>query len=655
MFHSWSAQALIDPLPIAAGEGSTFWDYQGNAYLDFSSQLVNLNLGHQHPDLVAAIQQQAGRLATIQPSMANDVRGELARRIAEVAPGDLDKVFFTNGGADANEYAVRMARTVTGRRKVLSMYRSYHGGTATAISLTGDPRRWANEPSDGSVAHFLGPYPYRSSFHADSPEQEAERALAHLEQVITLEGAGTIAAIILETVVGTNGVLVPPPGYLQGVRELCDRYGIVYIADEVMVGFGRVGEWFAVNHFGVVPDLITFAKGVNSGYVPLGGVVISQRIASHFDTVAFQGGLTYSGHPLACAAGVATFEVFEREGILERVRDLGSRVVEPRLRAMAAAHPSVGEVRGLGLFWAIELVKNRHDPRAAGSVQCERCGCRSHGRGRSGLQAGRAVAVHPLQPHARRPAARDHRGRARAAGSTSSMRRSPWPTGTSPRSARGVERTRPGHRETPRCPGLVAEYHGRNPRDLRVRRLPDPPGEGSWTTASPPIGSRTSPPRQPFQLLYEFLPLSGYQQRRQEPGVLDFTFGDPHDPPSEAYVEILREALIPQHELWFAYNFGDAKAIEAATESLRRHIDLPFEPDDVHPHDGRVHGDLDRAQDRRRSWATRWSTACRRGSSTSRLVLEAGLVPVKVSIDRRDASTSTSTRSRPRSRRARAS
>jgi taurine--2-oxoglutarate transaminase len=356
VFHSWSAQALIDPLPVAAGEGSTFWDYQGNGYLDFASQLVNLNLGHQHPDLVAAIQEQAGRLATIQPSMANDVRGELARRIAEVAPGDLDKVFFTNGGADANEHAVRMARAVTGRRKVLSMYRSYHGGTATAISLTGDPRRWENEPSDGSVVHFLGPYPYRSSFHAETPEQETERALAHLEQLITLEGAATIAAIIIETVVGTNGVIVPPPGYLQGVRALADRYGIVYIADEVMVGFGRVGEWFAVNHFDVTPDLITFAKGVNSGYVPLGGVVISQRIASHFDTVAFQGGLTYSGHPLACAAGVATFEVFERDGILERVRDLGSRVVEPRLRDIAQRHPSVGDIRGLGLFWAIELV-----------------------------------------------------------------------------------------------------------------------------------------------------------------------------------------------------------------------------------------------------------------------------------------------------------
>lgn len=358
VFHSWSAQALIDPLPIAAGEGSTFWDYQGNAYLDFSSQLVNLNLGHQHPDLVAAIQQQAGRLATIQPSMASDVRSELARRIAEVAPGDLDKVFFTNGGADANEYAVRMARAVTGRRKVLSMYRSYHGGTATAISLTGDPRRWANEPSDGSVAHFMGPYAYRSSFHSETPEQEAERALAHLEQLIVLEGANTIAAIIIETIVGTNGVLVPPPGYLQGVRALCDKYGIVYIADEVMVGFGRIGEWFAVNAFDVVPDLITFAKGVNSGYVPLGGVVISQRIAGRFDTVAFAGGLTYSGHPLACAAGVATFEVFERDGILERVRDLGSRVVEPRLREIAAKHPSVGEIRGAGLFWAIELVRD---------------------------------------------------------------------------------------------------------------------------------------------------------------------------------------------------------------------------------------------------------------------------------------------------------
>ncbi|WP_144882165.1 aspartate aminotransferase family protein [Microbacterium paraoxydans] len=359
VFHSWSAQALIDPLPVAAGRGSTFWDYEGTAYLDFSSQLVNLNLGHQHPDLVAAIQQQAGRLATIQPSMANDVRGELARLIAEVAPDGFEKVFFTNGGAEANEYAVRMARQATGRRKVLSMYRSYHGSTATAISLTGDPRRWANDVTDTGAVRFFGPYLYRSPFHSETPEQETERALAHLEQTIQLEGPQTIAAIIVETVVGTNGVLLPPPGYLPGVRALCDRFGIVFIADEVMVGFGRLGEWFGIDAFEARPDLITFAKGVNSGYVPLGGVVISDRIAAAFDTVPFAGGLTYSGHPLACAAGVATFEVFRRDGILERVRDLGERVVGPTLRSWAQSHPSVGEVRGRGLFWAVELVRDQ--------------------------------------------------------------------------------------------------------------------------------------------------------------------------------------------------------------------------------------------------------------------------------------------------------
>jgi taurine---2-oxoglutarate transaminase len=359
VFHSWSAQAHIDPLPIAAAEASTFWDYAGKSYLDFSSQLVNLNLGHQHPDLVAAIQRQAGRLSTIQPALANDVRSELARRISEKAPGGFSKVFFTNGGADANEYAVRMARQFTGRRKVLSMYRSYHGSTATAISLTGDPRRWSNEPSDGSVAHFFGPYLYRSAFHATTQDEETQRALEHLESVIVLEGATTVAAIIIETVVGTNGVLVPPPGYLAGVRALCDTYGIAYIADEVMVGFGRIGEWFAVNAFDVVPDLITFAKGVNSGYVPLGGVVISDAIAHSFDDRAFPGGLTYSGHPLACAAGVATFEVFERDGILQRVRDLGERVIEPEIRSWAARHPSIGDVRGRGFFWAIELVRSR--------------------------------------------------------------------------------------------------------------------------------------------------------------------------------------------------------------------------------------------------------------------------------------------------------
>lgn len=359
VFHSWSAQDAINPLPVATGSGATFYDYDGKAYLDFSSQLVNLNLGHQHPGLVKAIQEQAGRLATIQPAFANDARGELAKRIVEHSFEGARSVFFTNGGADGVEYAVRMARHHTGRRKVLARYRSYHGSTGTAISLTGEPRRWANDPSDPSVVHFFGPYAYRSAFYAETPEQESERALAHLEQQIILEGANTIAAIILESVTGTNGVLVPPPGYLAGVRALCDTYGIVMICDEVMVGFGRTGEWFAFQGFDVTPDLVVFAKGVNSGYVPLGGVVVNEAIHETFAKKPFPGGLTYSGHPLACAAGVATFDIFEEEGILERVRDLGSRVVEPALRAMAEKHPSVGEVRGKGLFWAIELVLDR--------------------------------------------------------------------------------------------------------------------------------------------------------------------------------------------------------------------------------------------------------------------------------------------------------
>ena len=359
VFHSWSAQGKIDPIPVAKGEGVRFWDYEGKEYLDFSSQLVNLNLGHQHPGLVKAIQEQAGRLATIQPAMANDVRGELAKRIVERSFDGARSVFFTNGGAEANEYAVRMARQHTGRQKVLARYRSYHGSTATAITLTGESRRWANGTPDAGVVHFFGPYQYRSEFNAETPEQEAERALTHLEHTIQLEGPGTIAAIILETVTGTNGIFVPPPGYLAGVREICDRYGIVLICDEVMAGFGRTGEWFAYQAFDVKPDLVSFAKGVNSGYVPLGGVVISEEIHNSFVEKPFPGGLTYSGHPLGCAAGVATFDIFEEEGIIERVRDLGARVVEPRLREFAEKHASVGEVRGTGLFWALELVTDR--------------------------------------------------------------------------------------------------------------------------------------------------------------------------------------------------------------------------------------------------------------------------------------------------------
>ncbi|MCJ7832712.1 MAG: aspartate aminotransferase family protein [Actinobacteria bacterium] len=359
VFHSWSAQEMIDPLPVAGGDGSTFWDYQGNRYLDFASQLVNLNIGFQHPKVVEAIRDQAAIMCTVAPSFANDKRGEAARLIAEVAPGDLDVVFFTNGGAEATENAARMARLSTGRQKILAAYRSYHGATAGSIAMTGDPRRWPNEPSVPGVVHFFGPYPYRSPFHSGTEIEEGERALQHLEELIMLEGAGTIAGIILETVVGTNGILIPPPGYLAGVRELCDRHGIVMIADEVMAGFGRCGEWFAVDHWEVVPDLITFAKGVNSGYVPLGGVIISQRIADGFAKKPFPGGLTYSGHPLACAAAVASIEVFKDEGLIDHARMLGEEVFGPALQSMHSRHPSVGDVRGLGVFWAIELVKNR--------------------------------------------------------------------------------------------------------------------------------------------------------------------------------------------------------------------------------------------------------------------------------------------------------
>jgi taurine--2-oxoglutarate transaminase len=359
VFHSWSAQRALAPAVVAAGEGAWFWDEDGRRYLDFSSQLVNLNLGHQHPAVVAAIQEQAGKLCTIAPTFANPARSEAARLIAEVAPGDLQRVFFTNGGTEANEHAVRMARLTTGRHKVLATYRSYHGATTASITLTGDPRRWPNEPGLPGVVRFFGPYPYRSAFYAESAEQEGERALAHLEEVFMLEGPHTIAAVVLETVVGTNGILVPPEGYLAGVRELCDRHGALLICDEVMSGFGRCGEWFAVDRWGVVPDIITFAKGVNSGYVPLGGVILGEQVYEAFAERPYPGGLTYSGHPLACAAAVATINVMRDDNILDRVRKLGEDVVRPRLEKIRDRHPSVGDVRGLGLFWGIELVRDR--------------------------------------------------------------------------------------------------------------------------------------------------------------------------------------------------------------------------------------------------------------------------------------------------------
>jgi len=362
VFHSWSAQGALSPLVIAGGKGCQLWDHSGREYLDFSSQLVNTNIGHLHPKVVEAIQEQAALLPTIAPSTANRARGEAAKRIVERAPDGFHKVFFTNGGADANENAIRTARLHTGRDKVLSTYRSYHGNTGAAVVATGDWRRQPNEYARGHV-HFFGPYLYRSEFWATTPEEECARALHHLRRVIEAEGPATIAAVLLETIPGTAGILVPPPGYLAGVRALCDEFGILLILDEVMAGFGRTGEWLALDAFdvdgAVVPDLITFAKGVNSGYVPVGGVIISDSVAATFDERVFPGGLTYSGHPLAAASIVATLDAMESEGIVANAKRIGQDVLGPGLRALAGKHDVVGEVRGTGVFWALELVADR--------------------------------------------------------------------------------------------------------------------------------------------------------------------------------------------------------------------------------------------------------------------------------------------------------
>ena len=359
VFHSWSAQAQISPMTFVGAEGSYVWDGDGKRYLDFSSQLVNTNIGHQHPKVVAAIKAQADILCTIAPQHANAARSEAARMIVELAPGDLSHVFFTNAGAEAIEHAVRMARLHTGRPKVLSTYRSYHGGTHAAVNLTGDPRRWPSDTAAAGVVHFFGPFLYRSQFWATTEEEECARALAHLEDVVRFEGPATIAAIVLETIPGTAGIMPPPPGYLAGVREICDRHGIVMVLDEVMAGFGRTGRWFALDHYDVVPDLIAFAKGSNSGYVPLGGVIISPAVVATFADRVYPGGLTYSGHPLACAAAVATIAAMRDEGMVENAARVGTEVIGPGLAELAARHPSVGDVRGVGVFWAVELVRDR--------------------------------------------------------------------------------------------------------------------------------------------------------------------------------------------------------------------------------------------------------------------------------------------------------
>lgn len=378
---SWSAQRAIDPLPLAGGEGAYFWDHQGRRFLDFTSQLVNVNIGYQHPRLSAAIAEAAGRLTTVAPAFAEESRAEAAALIAGVAPEGLNKVFFTNGGAEANENALRMARAHTGRHTVLAAYRSYHGATAAAITLTGEPRRWGATPGMPGVVHFWGPHLYRSEFGASTEQEEGERALRHLRHTVEAEGPHQVAAIFLETVVGSNGILVPPPGYLAGVRELCDEYGILLVLDEVMAGFGRTGAWFALDHWGVRPDLITFAKGVNSGYVPLGGVVISDEIAATFDDRPFPGGLTYSGHALATASAVAAITIMREEGIVEHAAEVGRRSLGPAAEGLTEVSGLVGDVRGLGVFWVAELVADRQtrEPADAATMKAVHAACVARG------------------------------------------------------------------------------------------------------------------------------------------------------------------------------------------------------------------------------------------------------------------------------------
>jgi taurine--2-oxoglutarate transaminase len=348
----WSVQGTVDPIPVARAKGVYFWTPEGKRFLDFNSQLMCVNIGHGDPRVVKAIQDQAAVLPYANPFLATEPRARLGARLASIAPGDIDVFFFTNGGAEANENAVKIARAVTGRQKIIARYRSYHGGTAGAINLTGDPRRWSQPPMPG-IIHVLDPY------HGIARGWDtAEQSLRYLEEVIELEGPHTIAAFILEPVTGTNGVLVPPDGYLQGVRALCDKHGILMICDEVMCGFGRTGEWFAVNHWNVVPDLLTMAKGLTSAYVQLGAVGMRQQIADHFKDKPFPSGLTYNSHTLACAAGLAAIDVIEQDNLLQRARDTG-RLMAERLAALEQKHACVGAVRSIGLFGIVELVRDR--------------------------------------------------------------------------------------------------------------------------------------------------------------------------------------------------------------------------------------------------------------------------------------------------------
>jgi taurine---2-oxoglutarate transaminase len=351
--YEWSAQSKVDPIPVARAKGIYFWTPEGKRFLDFHSQLMSVNIGHGDERVIQAITEQASTLAYANPFMATEVRARLGQKLAEIAPGDIDTFFFTNGGAEANENAIKLARFFTRRHKIIARYRSYHGATAGAISLTGDPRRWAVEPGMPGVVHVLDPY-----HGIERGWESAESSLALIEETIQMEGPHTIAGFILEPVTGTNGILVPPDGYLEGVRKLCDKYGILMIADEVMSGFGRTGKWFAVDHWKIIPDLMTMAKGLTSSYIPLGAVGMRQHIARHFDDKVFYGGLTYNSHPMGCATALATIRVYEEDDLIENARKMGE-VMKSMGAGLLKKHRSVGAVRSIGLFGIVELVRSQ--------------------------------------------------------------------------------------------------------------------------------------------------------------------------------------------------------------------------------------------------------------------------------------------------------
>ncbi len=364
VFWTWSAQAKVNPIPVKRAKGVYFWDINEKRYLDFNSMTMCVNIGHGDQRVIDAMKAQLDEIPYAAPSMTTKIRALASKTVAEITPGGkLSKVLFTLGGADANENAIKLARGTTGRHKILARYRSYHGATAGAMAATGDPRRIVWEPNlMTGVVHFLDPYRYRSTFHRANPNiSEAEFAqdyLNHLEEIILYEGPEAIAAILMESVTGTNGIIIPPDGYMQGVRALCDKYGIVMIADEVMAGFGRTGKWFAIDHWNVVPDIMTMAKGLTSAYAPLGAVAMKPEIAAHFDEVVYKSGLTYTSHPVSLAAAIANIQVMKADKIVEHAAAMGP-VLHQMLADLGESHPSVGDVRSIGLFGVIELVKNR--------------------------------------------------------------------------------------------------------------------------------------------------------------------------------------------------------------------------------------------------------------------------------------------------------